>query len=150
MEQGENTTYIRYTYKRGTKPLTLFLKTLVNYRDYHSSTHVTNNYLRKIEKIADRDLQIQAFADAASLYLSGFFQARTNNFTWEINNNWYRNFALAVEKYRGLDDTEDHLLAATGNVTLQPEDSLTIIASTKIITVNFSSRSIYCRSPVTG
>jgi predicted glycogen debranching enzyme len=133
MEQGENTTYIRYTYKRGTKPLTLFLKTLVNYRDYHSSTHVTNNYLRKIEKIADRDLQIQAFADAASLYLSGFFQARTNNFTWEINNNWYRNFALAVEKYRGLDDTEDHLLAATGNVTLQPEDSLTIIASTKII-----------------
>ena len=42
MQQGENTTYIRYTLKQGSLPLTLSLKALVNYRDHHSDTHNNN------------------------------------------------------------------------------------------------------------
>ena len=130
MHQGENTTYIRYSYKRGSQPLTLSLKALVNYRDYHGGTHFASKSIGKIEPISDVDLEIKAFPNAASLYLSAISKNPTHNFSWSINNSWYRNFALAVEKYRGLDDTENHLLAAIGNVSLQPGDSITFVAST--------------------
>ena len=159
MQQGENTTYIRYCYQRGSQPLTLSLKALVNYRDYHHGTHVRDlqkpeysinsvsiplgrsememekitNHLEaeKLDGGGIHSLVIKAFPDANNLYLSVIAQKRSNNFNWSINNTWYRDFALAVEKYRGLDSTEDHLLAATGSCILQSGDSLTIIASTE-------------------
>ena len=127
MEQGENTTYIRYKYGRGSKPLTLFLKTFVNYRDYHSKTD--GKAVFEINQYQDKGLEIKAFTDATSLYLFTSGNNQNNKFTWSIKNSWYRDFALAVEKYRGLDDVEDHLFAATGDVILQPGDTLTIIAS---------------------
>lgn len=130
MQQGENTTYIRYSYIRGSQPLTLSLKALVNYRNYHASTHVTNYCLGKITTINDQALEIKAFSDAGSLYLSAISDNQ-NDFSWQIDNTWYRNFVLAVEKYRGLDYTEDHLLAATGNMTLNSGESITIVASTE-------------------
>ncbi len=37
MEQGENTTYLRYRLLRARAPVTLGVKALVNYRDYHSA-----------------------------------------------------------------------------------------------------------------
>ena len=161
MQQGKNTTYIHYTFKRGSEPLTLSLKALVNYRDYHSSTHVNNlqiRYevnshampLRPIEttNLQQKDLidslssqkkldgggicslRIKAFPAAENLYISAITQKWSSSFNWEINHTWYQNFALAVEEYRGLDATEDHLLASTGNVLLQPGDSITVVAST--------------------
>jgi len=39
MRQGENTTYIQYSLVRGSAPLRLAVKALVNYRDFHSGTH---------------------------------------------------------------------------------------------------------------
>lgn len=126
MRQGENTTYISYSYKRGSNSLKLGLKALVNYRDYHGKT--TGRHLFSIQKYGDKGLAIKAFPDAASLYL---FPTSTNNFNWEINNTWYRDYSLAVENYRGLDDREDHLLASTGSVILQPGESITIVASTE-------------------
>src|SRR5262249_10667707 len=39
MRQGENTTYVQYTLVRASHALVLDLKALVNYRDFHSSTH---------------------------------------------------------------------------------------------------------------
>ena len=131
MQQGENTTYISYSYQRGSQPLTLSLKALVNYRDYHGGTHVTSDSLGKIEKITDRDLEIKVFPDTPSFYLSAISENQNNNFSWAIDNTWYQNFALTVEQYRGLDDREDHLLAAIGNITLKPGDSITIVVSTK-------------------
>ena len=129
MEHGENTTYIRYSYQRGSEPLTLCLKALVNYRDYHGKT--TGRHLFSITNYQEKGLEIKAFDRAAPLYLFALQNRQDNNFTWEINNTWYRDFALTIEQYRGLDYLEDHLYAATGNVTLQPGDSLTIAASAK-------------------
>ncbi len=129
MQRGENTTYIRYSYQRGTQPLTLSLKALVNYRDYHSTTK--GKSLFSINRLKQQGLEIKAFPDAVSLYLSAISPNQNNNFSWKLNNTWYRNFALAIEKYRGLDDVEDHFLAAIGNVTLQPGDYITIVASTQ-------------------
>ena len=166
MQQGENTTFIRYEYKRGSQPLTLSLKALVNYRDYHSSTHVRElkagydinsvaiplrppetidvrqqnviDSLSSQERVEDNSdgggiysLRIKVFPDARDLYISAITnQWLANNFNWNINNTWYRNFALAIEAYRGLDATEDNLLAGTGNFILQPGDSVTIVSST--------------------
>ena len=43
---------------------------------------------------------------------------------------WYRDCFLPQEKYRGLDDREDHLLAAVFRATLQPDQSVTLVFST--------------------
>jgi predicted glycogen debranching enzyme len=39
MARESNTTYVRYDMVRASSPLMLNLKALVNYRDFHSSTH---------------------------------------------------------------------------------------------------------------
>ena len=129
MEQGENTTYIRYIYKRGSQPLTLSLKTLVNYRDHHHKTTGKSPFI--IQKSGEKSLEIQANPDVTSLYLYPLISNLKQQFSWEIANTWYRDFKLLIENYRGLDDVEDHLLAAVGKVTLQPGDYLTVVASTK-------------------
>lgn len=128
MEKGENTTYIRYTYKRGSQPVILSLKALVNDRDHHGKTEGKSSFL--INPYQDKGLEIKSSADARSLYLLPICSNSNNNFSWSIKNNWYQNFALAIEKYRGLDEIEDHLLAGVGSITLNVGDSVTIIAST--------------------
>lgn len=127
MKQGENTTYIRYSFLRGSQALTLSLKALVNYRDYHSKTE--GNSLFNINKLGKSDLEIQACPAATNLYLFPLAEHQNINFNWEIYNTWYRNFSLAVEKNRGLDEVEDHLHAATGKIMLQPGESIMIVAS---------------------
>jgi predicted glycogen debranching enzyme len=129
MEKGENTTYIRYSYKRGSQPVTLSLKVLVNDRDHHGKTEGKSSFL--INPDQNKGLEIKSSADALSLYLLPICNHPNNNFSWSIKNNWYQNFALAIEKYRGLDEIEDHLLAGIGSLTLNVGDSVTIIASTK-------------------
>ena len=127
MQQGENTTYIRYSYNRGSKPFTLSLKALVNCRSYHGGTPEPNQ--AEVTEISGRSLEIKALEDTPSLYLSAALENATDNFNWSINNTWYQNYALEIEKYRGLDYVDTHLHAATGNVILKPGDSITIVAS---------------------
>ena len=38
MEPGANTTYVRYRLLRASDPVTLEVRALVNYRDYHATT----------------------------------------------------------------------------------------------------------------
>ncbi|PZO36650.1 MAG: hypothetical protein DCF19_20810 [Pseudanabaena frigida] len=38
MQHGQNTTYIQYALERGSSPIKLSIKALVNYRDYHGNT----------------------------------------------------------------------------------------------------------------
>ena len=42
MRQGENTAYVQYSFLAGSGPARLTIKALVNYRDFHSSTHAGN------------------------------------------------------------------------------------------------------------
>jgi len=129
MQQGENTTYIRYTLRRGSLPLTLSLQALVNYRDYHGDTHIhDHNWQMQIDAIK-QGIQVKAAPDATSLYL---LATRNNDaeITWQSDHTWYKNFALALEKYRGLSHCEDHLLAGICSATLKVGESLTITATT--------------------
>ncbi|MBP0018085.1 MAG: glycogen debranching enzyme family protein [Cyanobacteria bacterium SBLK] len=130
MEEGENTTYIRYTLHRARSPLSLSVKALANYRDFHSQTYA-GDWRMKIEA-KEKGVSIHAFAGATPFYLLA--EREGDNASpapqWKPAHIWYKNYNLRVESYRGLPDREDHLYAANLEVTLQPGNSLTLIATT--------------------
>jgi predicted glycogen debranching enzyme len=123
MEQGANTTYATYKLLRGFRPLKLEIKALVNYRDYHASTHAAD-WKMSVET-AEHGLRIVAYAGAIPFYLLSAMASA------EPAHQWYYNFELEAERDRGLDDREDHLHAGTFRATLAPGESLTIAASTE-------------------
>jgi predicted glycogen debranching enzyme len=123
MQQGANTTYIQYTLGRATQPLKLTLKAMVNYRDYHGSTQA-NDWRMSLDTV-EMGICVTAYPEAVPLYLLS-----DRGHVSPIHN-WYYGFDLAVERYRGLNDFEDHLHAATFEATLNPGESLTFVASTE-------------------
>ncbi len=122
MQPGANTTYVQYTLSRATQPLKLTFKAMVNYRDYHGDTQ-SNGWQMSVQQV-DQGICVTAYPGAAPLYLL------SNHGSTSPVHNWYYGFDLAVERYRGLNDKEDHLHAATFEVTLNPGESLTFAAST--------------------
>ncbi|WP_404787882.1 amylo-alpha-1,6-glucosidase [Altericista sp. CCNU0014] len=122
MRQGSNTTYVQYALLRATQPLTLSLKALVNYRDYHGDTRA-DAWQMSVEPI-EEGLCMTAFPGAVPFYLL------SNAERISPARDWYRGFDLAVERYRGLTDREDHFHAATFDTILTPGESLTLVAST--------------------
>ena len=123
MQPGSNTTYVRYDLYRSIRPLTLFIKALVNYRDYHSRTKAGD--WRMTINPCEHGVVVSAFTDAVPLYL---LSDRGDVLS---AHDWYYEFDLAVERYRGLSDKEDHLHAATFSTTLQAGEALTVVASTE-------------------
>jgi predicted glycogen debranching enzyme len=121
MEQGANTTYVRYTLLRATQPLKLSLKALVNYRDHHSDTHA-DAWEMEVETL-EKGVCITAFPGAMPFYLL------SNAASTVAAHDWYKGFDLAVEWHRGLNDREDHLHPATFEKILMPGESLTLVAS---------------------
>lgn len=122
MEQGANTTYVGYTLRRASESLALTIKALVNYRPHHSSTE-GGNWQMQVTPVA-KGLQIQAADQATPFYLLSDQGAVRPESTW------YRGYSLAVEQYRGTHPFDDHFQAATVEVTLAPEQSYTLVAST--------------------
>jgi predicted glycogen debranching enzyme len=122
MEQGANTTYIRYTLKRASQSLSLSLKALVNYRNHHGNTR-SNGWRMQINPSFE-GLEIQAFDGAVPFYLLAP-GARIS-----ITHTWYRGYRLTTEQYRGIYPDDDHLHAATFEIDLDVGQSFTLIAST--------------------
>ncbi len=122
MHQGENTTYVQYTLLRGGQPLGLELKALVNYRDFHSSTHA-GDWQMKVEAI-EEGVQINAFDGGTPFYLL------SAGAEFETRHEWHRDCFLPLAKYRGLDDHEDHLLAAVFSTELALNQSVTLVLTT--------------------
>jgi predicted glycogen debranching enzyme len=123
MARGEDTTYVRYDLRRASAPLALEIKALVNYRDYHGSTHAGDWHMR-IDPM-DHGLRVTAYDGATPFYVLCHHAEATPH------HDWYRNFFLEVEAYRGLDATEDHVHAGTFRATLEPGSSLTLAVSTE-------------------
>jgi len=121
MEHGENTTYVRYTLRRARAAVTLRAKGLVNHRSHHATTQA-NGWTMGVSPVED-GLRVDAYDGAAPIFLRSAEAAMTPEHTW------YRGFYLKTEAARGLGHREDHLHAATVEATLNPGDSLTIIAS---------------------
>jgi predicted glycogen debranching enzyme len=123
MQQGENTTYVRYECVRGRNPVKLSLKVLVNYRDYHSTTHAGD--WRMDVAAVEHGLRVTPYDGATPFYLMSATAKA------EAAHDWYHNFDLALARYRGLDDNEDHLHAGTFRATLAPGESVTLALSTE-------------------
>lgn len=123
MQPGANTTYVHYDLLRATQPVVLLLKTLVNYRDHHGNIR-SWGWQMAVDRVA-QGIQVTALPEATPLYL---LSDRADVLTLH---DWYYNFDLAVERYRGLSDREDHLHVATFHLTLNPGESFTIVASTE-------------------
>jgi predicted glycogen debranching enzyme len=122
MRHGENTTYVQYTLLRGSQSIELELRTLINYRDFHSNTHASDWHM-KIDAVKS-GLQVTAFEGATPFYLLSA-DAKV-----EPRHEWVRDYFLPLEKYRGLDDREDNQLAAVFRATLQMNQSMSIVFST--------------------
>ncbi len=123
MKHGENTTCVQYTLLRGSQHADLEIKCFVNYRDFHANTHAGDWHM-KIEPLKN-GVEIIAFEGANPFYL--FAEGATA----APRHEWYRDCFLPQEKYRGLDDREDHLLAAVFHATLQKDQSVVLISSTQ-------------------
>lgn len=127
MQPYENTTYIRYSLVRGSSCLTLLLKALVNYRDHHSETHCHDLPMQVTP--VEHGLCISPYAEASNFYLLSRMQLEQGSIT--PVHDWYLGFDLAMERYRGLVDREDHLHIATFTMKLDVGESFTIVASTQ-------------------
>jgi predicted glycogen debranching enzyme len=122
MQDGANTTFIRYELLYASEPADLELKVLVNDRDIHGTTKA-GDWRPSITSVP-AGLCVVAREGAIPVYLlSDGAQA-------EARGEWYRNYDLAVERERGLDDREDHLLAAIFKARLSPGGSVTFAFST--------------------
>jgi predicted glycogen debranching enzyme len=127
MQPGANTTYVHYRVVRATGPMSLEIKLFINYRDYHSTT-IMNEWQPDIEPVG-QGLRIQMFAGAVPFYLL------SQTAEIEPRFDWYEDFYLSVEEYRGQADIEeDHIYAAKARATLEPGESLTMVASTETAT----------------
>jgi predicted glycogen debranching enzyme len=123
MRQGENSTFVQYTLVRGSGPIELEVKALVNYRDYHGSTQA-GDWRMGIDPVAN-GVAITAFNGAMRFYL------KSAEATCEPQHEWYRHFFLPVEQERGLEDHEDHLFAAIFRAKVQSGQSATIVTTTE-------------------
>ena len=122
MQPRENTTYVRYCLQRGSTAVELSLKALVNYRDYHCNTQ-SRSWQMQAEHISN-GICVRGFSEAVPYYL---FSDRSE---FELHHDWYQGFELALERYRGLSNVDDHLCIASLTVELAPGESLLIAAST--------------------
>jgi predicted glycogen debranching enzyme len=122
MQDGANTTFIRYELVYASEPAELEIKILVNYRDIHATTQA-GDWKTSVTPVPG-GLCVVAREGAIPVYLlSDVAQG-------EARSEWYRNYDLAVERERGLDHREDHLLAAVFNARLAPGGSVTFSFST--------------------
>jgi len=133
MQHGENTTFVHYTLLDSDSPLGLELKALVNYRDFHASTHAgssPNEWRMRVDPItsvsadAQNGVQVTAYDGATPFFLKSASAA------CEPQHVWYRDFFFPRERERGLDDREDQLLAAVFRARLAKGQSLTVVLST--------------------
>jgi predicted glycogen debranching enzyme len=126
MRYGENTTLVRYSLLESRSPLELELKILVNYRDFHASTHAgfaPSDCRMRISQV-EHGVEIRAFDGAVPFLLKSLTA------TCVPQHNWYGDFFFPLERERGLDDHEDQLLAAVFRAPLECGQSLTIVCST--------------------
>ena len=121
MEYGDNTTYVRYTFVRGRGAIDLSVRAFTDDRDYHGSTHASN--AAPIVTSVTGGIRVDAFAGATPVFVTAA------GATFAAENIWYRDFLLARETERGLDDTEDHFCPGSFSLRLNPGESVTFVAS---------------------
>lgn len=123
MARGHNTTYVRYTLLRASRPCRLHVRPLVNERDSHLNTH-NPAWIPHIEP-TPRGVRVRIMQDSTPLYLSAA------NATFHAQVELLRDLYLSGEHARGLDEYDDHFAIGTFDTTLAQGESVTFVASTQ-------------------
>ena len=123
MEQGKNTSYVRYHYRSGPCPMRLDAKILVNHRDFHQTTRSCDSRM-SVDTVAN-GVRVDAFDMADPIFLLSDVAAIGPR------HEWCRGYYLSVEAFRGLDVIDDNLYAAHAEATLKPGESVTLVLSTE-------------------
>ena len=134
MLYGENSTVIQYkANKTGRKNVSLEVRPLLAFRDYHSTTHENNainadwySTRNGSDGVATTNLiSLQPYPDLPELFFA--------HNACEINSagNWYRNFEYNEERARGLDFIEDLFNPLVFTFALKARSRAVIIASTQ-------------------
>lgn len=129
MPHGRNTTYITYTYTRGTADVRLVVKPLCTYRDHHKISK--GGFPIEVAPVASpwpggQGLSIRAKPNQ-KLSPARPFRFLTNRGTLHDESEWWWSFHLAHEKQRGLDDQEDLFAAGTLTAELELGDTLVVV-----------------------
>ena len=122
MVPGRNITAIRYKLVAGTAPVELALRPLTAGRDHHAVQHGNPHWRFAADAVPD-GVRVQASPDAPALWLL----ARGADYI--PAGDWYWNYLLRQERDRGYDHIEDLYQPGTFRASLEPGQSLTLIAS---------------------
>ncbi len=124
MEQGANTTFVRYTLLRGVAAAELRVKAIVDYRDHHGSTRA-GSWSMHVETVPD-GLQFTAYPSAAPyrIITDGVVRA-------DADRAWYRGYFKAIEEERGTGAVDDHCFGGEFTVVLQPGQAQTFAITTE-------------------
>ncbi|MBK8913750.1 MAG: glycogen debranching enzyme family protein [Phycisphaerales bacterium] len=119
MEPGANITYAQYALAPSDAPLTLAVRLLANFRDYHALTpddqrrfdvRLQNDVLHVAAQHAPAALQVRCAPGSAA--------SAAQRAAWTLEQNWYRDFHLAVEQAVGYDHRDAHCCVATATVSV--------------------------------
>ena len=134
MQHGANTTFVEYKVVRAAEAVNLAVKVMVNYRDLHSETHCGDwrMSVEQFERAAGNGLRVTAFDGATPFYIFGMNGGAGvgASISVEAANEWYYNYDLAIERERGLSDSEDHLHAATFHASIAAGQSIWLTFTT--------------------
>lgn len=122
MKQGENSTFVQFHLLRGRAAVELEGKVLANYRDFHDTLHARDLQVQ-IEP-REEGLRVVAFEGATPFYL------KSAEASFEVRNEWYRDYLLPAETERGLDDREDRVYAASFRCRLAVGERVTVVFTT--------------------
>jgi predicted glycogen debranching enzyme len=135
MVQGENTTVIEYqcrTLDANQTGLTLEIRPLIAFRDYHSLTHA-NDSLNPAVQLEPGLFSFQPYPSLPRLYVAH------NASAIQVTGNWYYNFEYAREQERGLEYSEDLFSPLLATFQLDANNTAVMIASTERRNFNESS-----------
>ena len=128
MVHGENTTVILYQMNcRGERPfaLTLMVRVMVAFRDYHWLTHENPDFKTDYKILANDRVCLQPYEKLPPMYL--YHNAQTmDNASF-----WYKNMEYPKENERGLESHEDHFIPFALHFELNLGKDFYIAASTK-------------------
>ncbi|MBV8116860.1 MAG: glycogen debranching enzyme family protein, partial [Candidatus Eremiobacteraeota bacterium] len=126
MEPGADVTYVRYRLLRAAAPVDLSLRVFVNYRNFHLNTHA-GDWQMGLTAESSRCVRVDAVPDGRPFWVTA------DNGAFALEGVWYRDYVLAEETARGLDDRDDHLAAASLTVRLAPDASVCIACSDALL-----------------
>jgi predicted glycogen debranching enzyme len=126
MVQGENTIVVEYELTSGgdTHEISLEVRPLIAFRDYHSTTH-ENDAINGWVDQQPGFIKLKPYSDLPELFIAHDADAVASE------GNWYRNFEYEIEKERGLDCIEDLFSPLVFTASLTHRSRLTLIASTE-------------------